>query len=151
MARIRKDMKGKKNWLYKHGLTNSTLFTTWASMRQRCNNPHAADYPRYGGRGIKIDPRWNNFINFHNDMLPLWKEGLTLDRIDVNGNYTKANCRFADRVVQANNRRNTKLFEFAGKSLTLTGWARELGMKRSTLAQRFYVYNWPVERTLTSI
>lgn len=139
---------GKDNINYLHGMTGKPFHTAWIGMRQRCTNKNSADYSNYGGRGITYDQRWESFANFYADMFSLWEDGLTLDRIDVNGNYTKSNCRFVNRVVQANNRRNTHLFDYAGKSLTLTNWAKHLSKKRSTLAQRYYVLDWSVEKTL---
>lgn len=76
------------------------------------------------------------------------EEGLHLDRINNNKGYSKQNCRWTDAITQNNNRRNNRLFEFMNKKLTLSQWARELGINRSTLAQRFYVYNWSIEKTL---
>lgn len=81
---------------------------SWNAMRLRCNNPKSVSYPAYGGRGIKIDPRWNDFANFLEDMGER-PEGTTLDRIDVNGDYTKDNCRWATKEVQTTNRRKYTL------------------------------------------
>ena len=68
--------------------------------------PYKCDY---GGRGITIDPKWNTFVGFYNDMGDTYEEGLTIDRIDVNGNYCKENCRWADDHVQGYNRRISNL------------------------------------------
>jgi hypothetical protein len=72
-------------------------------MRQRINNPTAKGYKHYGGRGIKIDPRWDDFTNFQEDMGEPPFEGASLDRIDVNGDYTKNNCRWATTSTQNHN------------------------------------------------
>ena len=89
----------------KHGLTYHRLYKTWKSMMQRCNNQGIATYKNYGGRGITVCDEWLDVRNFINDMYPSFKEGLTLDRIDVNGNYEPSNCRWADSFVQLRNTR----------------------------------------------
>lgn len=125
------------------------LIDRWAAMKRRCNNAHCLEYPFYGGRGITVCDEWGSFRNFEKDMLPSYKEGLSLERIDNNKGYSKENCRWATSKDQAINRRNTKLFEFNNMKKTLTDWATELGVKRSTLAQRFYVYHWSIEKCLS--
>jgi hypothetical protein len=133
-----------------HGQRNHPLYDTWLQMRYRCTRTNHHAYPRYGGRGISYDQRWNKFSAFLQDVESSWKEGLSLDRIDNNSNYCKENCRWATPIEQSNNRKNMRLVEFNGKSQTLTNWAKELGMKKSTLKQRFYSYKWPIERVLNT-
>lgn len=76
----------------------------FACMKQRCNNPKSKDYKYYGGRGIKCE--WNNFDDFYKDMKKGYKENLTIDRIDVNKNYCKENCRWVVKNLQQQNRRS---------------------------------------------
>src|ERR1700680_3607781 len=87
----------------------SATYSTWRSMRTRCRNPEHDSFSYYGGRGIKVCPRWEWFRNFLSDMgdKPM---GYSLDRIDVNGPYSKENCRWVCFATQAHNRRNTKLW-----------------------------------------
>lgn len=79
-------------------------YSTWSNMRNRCLNRNASKYPIYGGRGIQICDRWGLFENFLADMGER-PEGMTLDRIDVNGNYEPGNCRWATVSQQNSNKR----------------------------------------------
>ena len=80
-------------------------YEIWKAMKQRCFNPNHKDYPRYGGRGISVCARWcESFTAFVADMGVRWKDGLTLDRIDNDGDYCPDNCRWADWTTQMENR-----------------------------------------------
>ena len=97
----------------KHKLTNHRLYHIWYNMLQRCYNPKNKQYKDYGGRGITVCERWHLVENFIEDIYPTYEEGLTLDRIDVDGNYEPSNCRWATKSVQ---NRNTKLIRANNKS-----------------------------------
>ena len=88
-----------------HGLRNHPLYVRWKNMRGRCNNPNNQDYKDYGDRGIKVCERWNDFTLFVEDMYPTFKDGLELDRENVNLGYTPNNCRWVTRQVQTQNTR----------------------------------------------
>jgi len=88
----------------RHGMSGSTEYHIWENMLARCERPTAQGYKYYGGRGILVCDSWHIFDNFYADMGPR-PENLTLDRIDVNGNYEKSNCRWATMVEQAGNKR----------------------------------------------
>jgi hypothetical protein len=92
-----------------HGLSNTSEYHTWYSMKYRCNNTNSKDYPDYGGRGITICDRWlESFDNFYKDMGEKPTAKHSLDRINVNGNYEPSNCRWATIAEQSNNKRPYK-------------------------------------------
>ncbi len=88
----------------KHGMSGTPTYSSWQSMKERCRNPNTPGYENYGGRGITYDPRWEDFVAFYEDMGDR-PNGLELDRIDVDGNYYKENCQWADATTQSFNRR----------------------------------------------
>jgi len=139
----------KANITHGHKINGKTslTYTTWQNMLSRCYNPKYKRFSDYGGRNISVCGRWKSFENFLEDMGEIPK-GLTLDRIDNNGNYTKSNCRYATWKKQANNRRNNCLLTFAGKTQNITQWAEEIGIKRDLIYKRINKLNWPIERAL---
>lgn len=88
---------------FKHGMVNTREYTIWAGMVKRCTNPNNKKFHYYGGRGIKVSESWLSFENFYNDMGD--SNGLTIERVDNDGNYCKENCIWADMKVQSANRR----------------------------------------------
>ena len=130
----------------RHGLTRTPVWESWRGMLDRCTNPKHANFPSYGGRGIKVCDRWATFENFLDDMGER-PEGMSLDRIDVNGDYCPENCRWADRVTQARNTRTNRLITYGGITKTLTEWAEDLQINVSTLIYR--LRHWTLERALT--
>ena len=118
----------------KHGKTHDPLFKRWSSMLTRCENPNAINYKDYGGRGIKVCEEWHDFEVFYNWAVANgYKPKLTIDRIDSNGNYEPGNCRFANRITQAQNRRSTRFIEFNGETMCLVDWAMEYGVDPTNL------------------
>ena len=90
-----------------HGLIDHPMYESWHGMKQRCFNVNNKDYKHYGARGITICERWLLFKNFYDDMIISWQKGLSIDRINVNGNYKPSNCRWATAKEQARNKRKT--------------------------------------------
>lgn len=131
--------------MIKHGMRHTPEYRSWKSMLFRCRNK--AD-PRYGARGITFQPSWAAFLNFYADMGP--SDGLTLERKDPDKHYTKANCIWASRAAQANNRGiyNRRL-EFQGASLTVTQWATRTSIDCHRIYQRLN-RGWTVAQALTT-
>lgn len=88
-------------------LTDNKHYNTWRRMKQRCNDLNDKDYKHYGGRGIKVCNRWLKFENFFEDMFPTYKEGLPLDRINNDGDYTPENCKWSTPSQNGKNKRNS--------------------------------------------
>ncbi|WP_252989985.1 hypothetical protein [Sporosarcina newyorkensis] len=124
----------------KHGMTNTRIYKIFRKMHERCYDPNYPEYHLYGGRGVKIAEAWyKNFESFYEWATANgYKEDLSIDRIETDGDYTPSNCRWADKYQQANNKRNNIVLEHDGKKLTLNEWARELGLPTSTVRSRYY-------------
>lgn len=122
-----------------------------SSLKRRCYEEKSADYKNYGGRGIRVCEEWlgnsNKFVEWA--LNNGYKDGLTLDRIDNNGNYCPENCRWADRYIQNNNKRSNLNIEYNGKIQTLKQWCRELDLPYRETHNRIYRYNWSVEKAFT--
>lgn len=131
-----------------HGKSNHELYITYRKMRQRCLNPKSDSFRYYGGRGIKICDRWiNSFENFLDDMGER-PEGMTLDRIDVNGNYEPSNCRWATAKEQMNNTRYNRVITINGVTMSLAMWSDEYGVSATTIYGRLK-RGWSLEQAIT--
>lgn len=132
-----------------HGETKTRLHKIWSGMIDRCNNPHCHDYNNYGGRGITIYKEWENYIFFRNWALSHdYSCDLTIERINVNGNYEPSNCRWATTKEQQNNRRNNHIIEYCGEAHNITEWSVILGINIGALKQRIHM-GWSTEKAFT--
>lgn len=117
-------------------LGNSRTYRIWTNMKTRCLNPKASNFSWYGGRGIGIDRQWvESFDAFLRDMGEA-PSGLTLDRVDGDGNYCRSNCRWASQRQQQNNKSNNRLLNIRGETVTLTEASRRCGIGVSAIWDR---------------
>lgn len=131
-----------------HGMKHTKVYNSWALLRDRCNNPNNHEYKNYGGRGIKVCDRWNEFKNFYDDMGNV-PAGYSIERIDVNGDYESSNCVWASLDDQSKNKTNNRYISYDGKSMTLKDWSRELGISYWTLHARLR-RGWTTEEILNT-
>ena len=124
------------------------LHDIFRHMKSRCYDPKNNRYDRYGGRGIKICDEWLNDV----ESFCVWalsngyKDGLTIDRIDVNSDYCPQNCRWVTQQEQSLNTTRNVYISYKGKTKTLKEWANELGIKNTTLHNRIKYYGWSIEK-----
>lgn len=139
---IKNDNRGEHNSNYKHGGRHTRIYHIWLDLRQRCNNPKNHAYSNYGGRGIKVCEEWNNsFTSFLS-----WSEKngynntLSIDRIDVDSDYSPDNCRWVNRKIQNINKRNNRRITYKGRTKTMKEWAEQYNMNYDKL--RYRLDNW---------
>lgn len=123
--KLRANRLARKNL---HGKSQTTEWRIWAKMRDRCQRPTNAKYPRYGGRGISVCERWKVFKNFLDDMGLRPSKLYSIDRIDNDGNYEPGNCRWATSKQQSRNSTNAHFIEINGISMCIVDWCGALGV-----------------------
>ena len=135
----------------KHNKTKHPLYSVWTNMKSRCYTPTDNEYKNYGVRGIKVCDEWReDFMAFYNWAFANgYKKGLSIDRINNDGDYEPNNCRWATVRQQINNRRCTILLTYKDRTLPLAEWATVTGINYCTLYKR-YQYEWSTERILTT-
>lgn len=132
-----------------HGLSRAQghkthLYRVWIAMKRRCDSPREKCYPSYGGRGIRICEEWAEYPAFHEWAISHgYQQGLTIDRINNDGNYEPENCRWVSMGEQVNNRRNNKFLTYQGETKTFGQWQAATGIDRRTIQSR-------IERGLTA-
>lgn len=132
-----------------HGFAGTREHIVWKHIRQRCMNPNDKGYKDYGGRGIKVCERWNDFTLFLEDMGERPSPKHTIERRDVNGDYCPENCYWAaDRFIQNNNTRKNVFLTHDGQTMTVSQWSRERDIPISTLWKRI-LRGWSTEDALT--
>lgn len=121
------------------------LHKIWGSMHERCERIKHPYYDAYGGRGIKVCEEWREYLPFakwakNNG----YTDNLTIDRIDVNGDYKPSNCRWTTMKEQQNNKRNNRVVTYHGENYTLTQLSEKTGIKKTTLKERLNL-GWSIE------
>lgn len=140
-----------------HGFTKGRqrprFYRIWEAVRRRCTNPNQDNYKYYGGRGIKVE--WNSFLEFRDDMYQEYLEHVekfgekntSIDRIDINENYCKENCRWATLKDQTRNTKRNRFIEFRNESRCVSEWAEIFGLQSDTVLYRLNK-GWGIEKSL---
>lgn len=136
----------------KHGMKHTRLYRIWSNMKGRCCTSTNHAYDRYGGRGISVCQEWmSDFKTFYEwAMSSGYSENLSIDRIDVNGNYEPSNCRWATPKEQSDNKRSNILITIDGITLDLQQWCDKIGINRSTVLTRVRMCGWDYISALTT-
>jgi hypothetical protein len=119
-----------------HGMSKTRIYRVWASMLERCNTPSTDSYRLYGARGIKVCDRWKSFEHFFEDMGDTYKEGLSIERVDVNGDYCPENCTWIEKSKQAINKRTTNKFMHDGEYVSLKTMCKIYNAPYQTMLNR---------------
>lgn len=132
-----------------HGLRHTRIYATYHHIIAKCYKKYDNHYKWYGARGIVVCQEWlDDFMNFYNwAMENGYQDNLTIDRIDVNGNYEPSNCRWVDQTTQVRNRRNTIKLTYKGETKPLAEWCEILNLNYNTIKRRLY-RGWDVTRAL---
>lgn len=135
-----------------HGLRDTRIYSIWKGMKQRCYNVHSPKYKVYGQRNIEICKEWkNNFSNFYNWSINNgYKDNLSIDRINVNGNYCPENCRWIPLKQQARNKQASIFIKYNQQEKTLAEWCEILKLKYIKTYKRIYLYHWSIEKAFNT-
>ena len=133
-----------------HRKSSTVLYKRWSGIKERCYSPNSTKYYRYGARGIKMCDEWkNDFIKFYDWSINNgFSENLTIDRIDVNGDYCPENCKWSNNIEQANNKTNSRFITYKGKTQTVAQWSRETGVAYDNIIARLRL-GWDVDSIFT--
>lgn len=138
---------------FKHGQSNSELYSVWAGMKRRCYNQNEISYKHYGARGISVCDEWvDNFQAFYSWAINNgYSKGLEIDREDNDGNYSPENCRWVTPLVNSRNRSISKIIEFNGQKRSAGEWAEITGINYGTLISRLNRGRMTIEQALTPL
>lgn len=148
-AKAERCRKMTEMYRIKHNGRSERLYHIWRGIKQRCLNETGKDYKNWGGRGISVCDEWRDDYAAFREWAEKsgYEEHLTIDRIDVNGNYCPENCRWITQKEQCRNKRKTVYVEYNGERKPLVEWCEELGLKYRTIYGRIHSRGWTVERS----
>jgi hypothetical protein len=130
----------------KHDMCGTRLYKIWQDMKRRCGSPLEKCFGNYGGRGVEVCKEWRTFKPFMEWALKNgYNDTLTIDRVDVNGNYEPNNCKWSTKKEQGRNKRNNFKIFYQGKTQPLSAWCEELNLDYIKTYMRLKRYNWSVE------
>lgn len=134
----------------KHGKHNTRIYHIYNSIKQRCYNKNTSQYNDWGGRGIDMCDEWKDDFQAFYDwaMSHGYDDLLTIDRIDVNGNYEPNNCRWVDMKIQNRNRRSNNNYTINGETRCLKEWCEILNLNYQTVQSRIHILHWNIEKAL---
>lgn len=135
----------------RHGQFGTRIYRIWNGIKSRCQNKNAKDYERYGGRGIAVCEEWQAFEPFYEwAMANGYRDDLSIDRIDNDGNYCPENCRWTTVRKQSRNRRSNRILEYNGVKKCLSEWDESVGAKTRGVVRQRLVRGWSIEKAVTT-
>lgn len=137
----------KRGCVITHGKSQTRLYEIWCGIKKRCYNPNDKRFVNYGGRGIVIYDEWKNDFQAFFDwaMSNGYSESLSIDRIDIDGNYEPSNCRWVDVVTQQNNTTRNHFVTAFGESKTIAQWSKSSGISANVIKDRLNKLHWSAE------
>lgn len=132
-------------------MSRTRFYGVWNGIKDRCCNPNSKDRKNYGSRGIALCERWLSFVHFYEDMWEGYREGLTIERVDVNKGYSKDNCEWITPFAQQANKRNNRNLFYKGETLHLAELCRRTGLTKSRLKSRLDAGMSPEEAVVAAL
>jgi hypothetical protein len=149
LSEFSRKCRPRRGGCFRHGYSDSRLESIYRKMKDRCGNPNAVNYHRYGGKGISVCAEWSDSpAKFYEWALQNgYQDGLQLDRKKNDLDYGPDNCQWRTQLEQQNNKTNNTRLEWSGQNLSLADWSRRTGIKRNTLSARHHA-GWTVAEVL---
>ena len=144
-------LRRETNPSLRHNMSHTRLYREWASIKQRCYTPSVRGYENYGGRGIKMCAEWKESFELFMDwaLKNGYSDNLTIERVDVNGDYCPENCKWIPWEEQQKNRRFCRFIEYNGETKNLTEWCETLHLPYKMVHNRIHKLGWSFERAIS--